>query len=83
MSKSDFFECDCHSDEHTLRFMYDEEGNLFYCHIFLDVQATFFKRALAAIKYAFGYKCKYGHFGEWIIQRDDAKRMIQMLEKIT
>jgi len=61
--------CDCFSDEHTLRFQYMYSKNEqkikqheIYTSVFLNNYNGFFKRLWIAIKYVFGYKCKYGHW---------------------
>ena len=54
-----FLSCECHSDEHTLRFAYDEDGDL-YTSVYLNQYRGFWKRVLVAIKYVFGYKSRYG-----------------------
>jgi hypothetical protein len=42
------------------------DDNNAYLHIFLR-ERRFFKRLLYGIKYIFGYKCKYGHWDEIIL----------------
>ena len=79
---SEFFECQCGSDEHTLRFVYDKENNEFYLSIFLDNYRPWWKRLGLSIKYLFGYKSRYGHFGEWLMEQEDASRLSIMLDKV-
>lgn len=77
------FECHCHSPEHLLRFYLEEEGNrekYLYASVFLN-EDRFFKRLWQGLKYIFGYKCKYGHFDEFILNPEDADRFIDMLKK--
>jgi len=85
---TEYFECDCHSSEHTLRFTYLSEDigannqiSNIYLNIFLDNE-PWYKRILIGLKYIFGYKSKYGHFGEWIFYRKDAQRLKKLIEKI-
>ena len=82
MDNSHFFECVCHSDEHILRFMYDKDDNQFYTTIFLNQYRNIFKRIWIAIKYIFGYKCKYGHWDQWILKYEEVDRMKKLLDKI-
>ena len=83
---TEYFECDCHSHEHTLRLsiVYDKEvpDCEIYAHIFLNTYDNILKRIWTAIKYIFGYKCRYGHWDEWIISRDDAKRLRDFCDKM-
>lgn len=77
-----YFECQCHSPEHTLKFVYDSENKELYSEIFLNQYRNFFKRSWVAIKYIFGYKCKYGHFDCFIFKNDDIVKFKNLLEKI-
>ena len=83
--KREFFECVCFSHEHTLQFSCDKGESdyppSFYTSIFLCQYRNIFKRIWIAIKYIFNYKCIYGHWDCWEIKRDDADRMIKMLEE--
>jgi len=79
--KSEYFECECLGDEHTLRFIYDEQDNDLYATIFLNQYRSIWKRLWVAIKYAFGYKCKYGHWDIWTLKREDCKRLRKLILK--
>jgi hypothetical protein len=57
-----FIECDCGSEEHTLRFTIDAESDTIYTSVYLHQWRHWWKRMWIAIKYVFGYKCKYGHW---------------------
>lgn len=77
-----YFECHCHSPEHTLIFRLDEEEpKTLYGYVFLNSDSLF-KRIWKAIKYVFGFKCRYGHFDEFILNPKDAQKMIDLLSKI-
>jgi hypothetical protein len=77
-----YFECHCHSPEHTLSFhFFEDEPKMLSAYIFLSPD-SFFKRIWNAIKYIFGYKCKYGHFDEFILNPKDAEKLINLLQKI-
>ncbi len=77
--KSEFFECTCMSDEHTLRFTLDDTE--LYTSVFLHQYRSFFKRVWIAIKYTFGYKCKDGHWDCTILKPEDCDRLIIMLQE--
>ena len=85
--KEEYFSCLCHSDEHTIRFTYfedqfdDIEDAEIYLSVFLN-EYSFFKRLWLGIKYIFGYKCRYGHFGCWSLKPNDAKRLKELIEKL-
>lgn len=81
MFKSEYFECSCSSSEHTLRFMlWEGDEPEVYAHVFLAPD-PFFARIWNAIKYVFGYRCRYGHFDEFIMQPEDAERMIDLMTR--
>jgi hypothetical protein len=77
-----YFECACHSPEHTLRFCWDDKDNEIYTEVFLNQYHNFFKRIWIALKYVFGYKCKYGQFDCFLMQPKDAQRLKSLLDKI-
>lgn len=78
-----YFECKCRHDEHVIRFVIDkDDGEInFYCHVFL-AEKPLFKRIWLAIKYVLGFKTKYGHFGEWILNKKDAKRLRKLINDV-
>lgn len=76
---SHYFECQCGGAEHTLRFVLNKEDDELYTSIFLNDWQRWYKRLWVAVKYVFGYKCKYGHWDCWILRRDDAERLHSML----
>ena len=80
------FECSCHSLEHVIRFhIIDDQkyGPDLYMHVYLDRDRGFFRRLFEALKYAFniGKPCRYGQFDEFILNYQDADRMIDMLNE--
>jgi len=79
---SHYFDCACGSSEHTLRFVLDSDNNTIYTLVFLNQYRGFWKRLLVAIKYLFGYKCKYGHWDEWILKPEDVTEITLLLNKI-
>lgn len=58
--------CDCNSSEHQLIAYKDFKEETVYLSMFL-ANRTFLKRIIPALKYIFGYKCKFGHFEEIIL----------------
>ena len=77
-----FFDCACLSEEHTLRFdLWDwtPEPPELYLSVFLNQWRPWYGRLWVAIKYLFGYKCRYGHWDNTIIRVEDAPRLQQLL----
>lgn len=83
LRNADYFECACKNDEHTLRFWLDDWDDGYppelYAHVFL-IGDRFFKRLWQAVLFIFGHKSRFGHFDEWILDEDDADRMIALLK---
>lgn len=83
-----YYECDCHSHEHMIKFdlyVWDKgeptEHVEMGCIYFLNQYRGFFKRLWIAIKYLFNYKCRYGHFDCWDLKIEDAHKFKKMVEK--
>lgn len=81
-SETQYFECSCFSPEHTLRFSYDPEDNELHTHIFLNQYRNVFKRVWVAIRYVFGYKCRYGEWDCWILKPEDVHRLKALLNRV-
>jgi hypothetical protein len=82
MSKK-YIDCACSSEEHVIRFAFDIDKDPRFSSIYLGTQLAplpFFARVKTAIKYIFGYECKYGHWEETIIDLDTAKELKSALE---
>lgn len=83
--KNEYFECACNSDEHRLVFTIDEGEKDWppevWAGIFLCQHDNIFKRIYSAIKYVFGYKSRYGHFGCYAMKPEDAVRFQLMIEQ--
>lgn len=81
--KTVFLECACYSDEHTLKFTLDIDPECvdFYTSVFLNQTNNFFKRIWVALKYVFGYKCKYGHWDCFLLRKEDTTKLIEMLQE--
>ena len=82
---TEHFECDCGSDEHTLRFTLnlDPDDTVIYTSVFLHQWRPWWKRWWIALRYACGYKCKYGHWDCFQLRREDADRLKALLDKLS
>ena len=81
--KRDILICECHSTEHQIVIGKDEEDGVVYCHIHLS-NRPWWKRLYYGIKFIFGYKCKYGHWDEFLFNPNDVdklKEIVDLLEK--
>ena len=72
--------CECASSEHQMimRYFEDDLESTVYVDVHL-VKKSFWERVKYAIKYIFGYKCKYGYWDCWMLQDKDAIRLRDML----
>jgi hypothetical protein len=75
---SEFFVCECSSDEHTLRFILDDY--CIYTDVYLNDWQNCYTRLWVGIKYIFGYKCKYGHWDCFMMNPEDIPRFRKMLD---
>ncbi len=74
--------CDCSSREHQIIIEHDKEDNLVYCHIHL-VKYGFWKRVKAALKYIFGYKCRYGQWEEFLFKAEHAQQLRELADLLS
>lgn len=74
-----FFECECMSDEHVFKFVYDPTENELYLSVHIRDWQPWWKRVWIAVKYVFGYKSKYGEWDTVIFQPRDAIRLRNIL----
>jgi hypothetical protein len=83
MEDPKYFECQCHSAEHVLRTWFDDDEDYpcIYMSVFLGAE-PWHRRLWLGLKYILGYKCRYGHFDEFLLRPEDADRMIEMLEAL-
>jgi hypothetical protein len=79
--RTEFFECACYSDEHTLKFTYDAEDNELYTSVHLNHDRNVFQRILVAVKYVLGYRSRYGHWDCFIMRPEDGERFRELIEK--
>lgn len=75
--KNDLFICECNSVEHQIIFSYFEDADStdVYMTVHLVPEYRIWKRIWYAIKYIFGYRCKYGHFDEFIFKKEDVNKL--------
>ena len=81
MEETQIFVCDCHSFEHQVKFMYDEEDNEVYLYVHLT-NGTFWSRLKKGIKYIFGHSSRFGEWDEFIFQEKDEENLREFLNQI-
>jgi hypothetical protein len=80
--KEEIIKCACCSPEHIMDLNYDKELNMVFLSIHLKKYNSFWRRLWYAIKYIFGYQCKYGTFDEFIINESNVSRIREILAKV-
>lgn len=80
MTERKILVCDCHSLEHQMAFWYDEEDKILYCEPHLTTHRNFFQRLWYGIKYAFGYKSRFGAWDEMLIKPEELKKLVKELK---
>lgn len=81
--RNDFEElllCECSSAEHQLIIRWDKDENEVYVTTHLSTYKNFFMRLWQAIKYIFGYRCRYGEFDEVILRKEDADKLQKVVD---
>ena len=79
--KKEILICECGSFEHQIIIVEYPEDQEVYVEVHLSNYRDFWKRLWVGIKYAFGYKCRFGEFDSIIIRKEDHQKLINLLEK--
>jgi hypothetical protein len=76
-------ECDCKDPEHILMVNYfpDEDYTELYLSVQLTQHRSFLKRCWVALKYIFGYECKYGHWDCHSFKKENVKALVTLFNK--
>lgn len=78
-----YAECACDSSEHMLRFTYDLDDPIDEGILFIEPQLSngpFFWRLRRAVKYLFGYKCRYGQWDETLLDVHQARQLRDFID---
>lgn len=80
-----YFDCACNSSDHTLRFSLHEEYKgdepSLYSEVQLRQYHPWYQRVWMAIKYVFGYQCRYGHWDCFLFEKETAVQMRDLLNR--
>lgn len=79
---NELFICQCHNTEHQLVFSYDKDWEEVFVSVHLIPESNIFKRIWKALQYIFGHRSIYGHFDEFIFQKDDAEKLQQVVNHL-
>ena len=83
MEEDCFILCACYSTEHQAFFWHDTSGNPpeLYVHFHLITHRGFFKRLWYGLKYAFGYKCRFGAWDEFLFNEENENKLYNYLKE--
>ena len=89
--QTEYFDCECKSLSHTLRFSYfapykrkdgiDEPAEV-YAEVQLNQYHNFWQRLVLAVRYLFKCNCAYGYFDTWILSWKDCERLRDFANKM-
>lgn len=71
--------CSCKNSEHLVLLHYDSDDKMVYMEYHLCT-LPFWKRIIVGIKYIFGFRSKYGEYGELIITEDNYKEFKPIID---
>lgn len=74
--------CSCASAEHQMIFRGFNDDSDVYVNVHLYTHDNFFKRLWHGLKYAFGYKSRFGAWDEIIIGKEQLPQMKKVIEHI-
>jgi hypothetical protein len=80
MSDRKILICECHSLEHQVSFWYEQDEGTLYVETHLVTHKNFFKRLWVGLKFAFGYKSRFGEWDEILLDPNSQKELYQWLE---
>lgn len=81
--EEELFICSCHSLEHQIMFWYDkDESGILYALPHLTTYRNFIERLWYGLKYAFGYKSKFGAWDSTIFDSENLSKLKLFLENI-
>lgn len=76
--QTEYFDCECNSPEHTIRFVYDDsnkENDEVYIEVQMNPYLNIFKRFWVAFKYIFGIKEQGNHWDCFILKKERCRQI--------
>ena len=80
--KTDIIICACGSSEHQILINKDDEDHEVYLSIHLITYQNFFQRLWVGLKYAFGYRSRYGHWDSIILEKEHATQLQKVVDHL-
>jgi hypothetical protein len=81
---TEFFECQCGADEHTLRMILDLDpmDPCIYTTVYMNPYLPWYRRAWIGIKYMLGEPWRTGAFTEFMMRPEDVPRIRALLDQL-
>jgi len=79
--KPEIMVCQCSSMEHHVAYWIDGEDGQVYMNVYLS-PLPFLQRVWAALKYIFGYRCKYGHWEEFVLGEEHVEDLLKIAKSL-
>lgn len=81
MTRPEIMVCQCTSTEHQVVYWKDPEDRQVYMSVYL-APLPLLKRIWEAIRYVFGYRCRYGHWEEFVMGEEHLADLRQIIATI-
>ena len=72
--------CDCHCAEHQFILVKDTTDQEVWLEVHLCPTPGFVRRLWAGLRYAFGYRSRYGHFDSILVTPEDQAKIVKLLQ---
>lgn len=84
MSTNKYLECTCSSTEHVIKIVSEVDAehpklSSITIEVQLSKYAPWHQRVWKAVKYVFGYECKYGHWDVTILNVEEVNKLHMLL----
>lgn len=85
-SEITYFECECGSEQHTFRVNSENKWDDFfppelYISVQLNARVGFLHRCYLALRYIFGYECRFGHWDVTTIKEKNIDKLTILLHQ--
>ncbi len=81
--KTYYFQCACSSQDHTVGITFDIEEKEMSFEVQLHQWKPFYKRLWSAVKYLFGYECKYGHWDTSVMNEEKFLELYNLMTRFS
>lgn len=83
--KTEYFDCICHSPEHIVRFVLDDDPDFpeLYFEAQLNNNLSFWKRLKFGLRYIMGFHGVGYYWDGWSLSVKDAERLGELVGKFT